>query len=200
MSVVLVHGYAGETRVPIFRSPLDETAGFLGLRSLVESGEAHVFAWGVPRDLTLAEAFNPATFKSIYENEQEIVMQEEAQKCLYTFLERHKAITVVGHSLGARYIYEMAKHIGVPNCVQRVVWVQGGVDASLNFQGLFPELVNLYCPWDPTLLLSALFFHQSFRAGLCPIRGAKNHLFPLWRLPNLHTSSQKSPQLKRWLV
>lgn len=199
MKTVLVHGYAGETRMSIFRPPLDETGGFYGFRDAIDKQEATAFPWGIKKNLSFFEALNPISYVKIYRAEEKLTGSKETQSRLFEFLKETGATSVIGHSLGCRLIYETAKQLGLPPSVKRVVWVQAGVDARVSVSGLFPELINCWCPWDPTLFSSALFLHLQLRAGLVPIRGATNILVPLWRLPNLHTSSQKDSSLLKFV-
>ena len=199
MKTVLVHGYAGETRMSVFRPPLDKTAGFYGFGNAVERQEAVAFPWGVDKNLSFFQAINPFSYLNIYRAEEKLAMSEQTQQRLYQFLLDEHATTVIGHSLGCRLLYETAKQIGLPSTVTRVIWVQAGIDADLSLDGVFPELINFWCSWDPTLLSSAFFLHIRLRAGLTPIKGATNVFTPLWRLPNLHTSSQKDSLLLKFV-
>ncbi len=184
----------------IFRPPLDETAGFLAFKELVDTGQAVAFPWGLKIRLSFLASLNPFSYRSIYRKEEQMAMEGETQKRLFDFLVRQEATCVIGHSLGCRLIYETLKRYGLPKTLQRVVWVQAGMDVPSSVQHSIPHLIHFWCPWDPTLLASAFFIHFSSRAGLVPIRGATNVLVPLWRIPNLHTSSQRDRQLLKWCV
>ena len=77
----------------------------------------------------------------------------------------------------------------VPSSVKSIVLVQSDLPASVSLRTTIP-IYHLYCPWDPTLLVSSTI-NKTMRAGLQPTKqpGVKDILFPLKQLPNLHTSS-----------
>ncbi len=184
----------------IFRPRLDETAGFSGLRTLVQGGQAISFPWGLKKDLSFFAALNPFSYRLIYQTEQQMTLKAEIQERLFEFLNQQNTTCVIGHSLGCRLIYQTLKQFGVPTTLRRIIWIQAGMDVDVSLPDFFPELIHFWCPWDPTLLLSTCFLHGHLRAGLVPIKGAKNTFAPLWRFPNLHTSSQKSSDLLKWVV
>jgi hypothetical protein len=94
----------------------------------------------------------------IYRAEEGLVMSQQTQQRLYQFLLNEGATMVIGHSLGCRLLYETAKQIELPSSVKRVIWVQAGIDVNVRVAGLFPEFINCWCPWDPTLCLPLFFF------------------------------------------
>lgn len=179
----------------IFRPPLNETGGFYAFRQQIKNNEAVSFSWGDQQELNFIQSLNPFSYLSIYKSEERMVEGVELQHRLYQFLVDQHATTVIAHSLGCRLIFETAKQFGLPPNVRRVIWVQSVMKNHDSVKEVFPELINIWCPWDPTLLSAMFFINSSLRSGLVPIQDAKNLFLPLWRLPNLHTSSQKDSRL-----
>ena len=200
MKIALIHGYAGQTRMSIFRPPLDQTGGFSAFKTLVQKQQAFAFPWGESVQLSLLASLWPFSYQKIYQTEAQQIVQSELQQRLFQFLDEHEVTTVIAHSLGCRFIYETAKHIGLPGSVKRVIWVQSDVDVSVPIDDVFPELINVWCPWDPTLLCSVVIHQLHMRAGLVPVLGAQNVFHPLWRVSNLHTSSQRDAFLLKLIV
>jgi pimeloyl-ACP methyl ester carboxylesterase len=198
--ILLVHGYAVDTRFSVFRSRLGPEAGFLGFRGALASGDARVFRWGREEDATFFEALNPWHVHGIYRRELARVLDPLWQKRLWEAMTDPSIETVVAHSMGCRFVLETLRRYGAPPHLKRVVLVQGDVAVEEMPPGGSVSYFNLFCPWDVTLLVSALV-HRSWRIGLRRWErpGVRNVWFPLWRPFNVHTASLRSPRLLRWL-
>ena len=73
--------------------------------------------------------------------------------------------------------------------------IQSDLPINTSFHTSVP-IHHLYCPWDPTLILSSVT-NKSLRAGLLASKNSnvQNILFPLVRISNLHTSSIRDKKL-----
>jgi alpha-beta hydrolase superfamily lysophospholipase len=194
--VALIHGYAIGLTSPGIRRGFGATAGFRAFAADITAGEAAVFRWGLERAAPWHALLDPVAQYRFYLAEQADAVSVATQERLRVFLERERPSVVVAHSMGTALLLAYARAHGLPPCVRHVVMAQSDLIADADLSA-FPRVHNLYCPWDPTLLASAVMSRRR-RAGLGPVRGAHvtNLLLPAWRLPNLHTSAPRDPQMR----
>ena len=190
---VLIHGYAvGMTS--LLRRPAGPNAGFEAFADAIASNRVAVFHWGLKEHLSLGQFFNPFFIFNYYCRERRLAQADETTERLKHFLEETTPRVIVCHSMGAAVLTNYVKHHGLPASVERIVFVQADLDA-LEAGVIEIPLLNLFCPWDPTLLLSSIL-HRRLRAGLVGLRRSGDRLRPLYRPLNLHTSSIRDPQLR----
>lgn len=207
--IVLIHGFATGIRFSIFRKACGDDAGFTAFRPAVESGEAKAFRWDIKEMATFWQSLNPRYSWRIYHRERKIAESEETHQALQTFLETEKPEIVVCHSMGAYLLLKYLTRHPLPSSVRAVVFNQADIDpaAFILPPSLLPSLesgairfVNVYCPWDVTLLLSALV-SGSRKAGLVPVPRPRleNAFFPLIKPWNSHTSAIRDNRFFRFV-
>jgi len=194
--IALIHGYAVRLTSPVVRRGLGETAGFQAFAPDVSSGAAAVFRWGLVKEVPWPALLDPVAQRRFYRDELAAALSPATQARLREFLEREKPSIIVVHSMGATLLHAYARAHGLPPSVRSVVMVQADLPWNADLKS-FPGVRNLYCPWDPTLIVSSLLSWRR-RAGLGPVPGdsVTNHLFPADHLPNLHTSALRDPRLR----
>lgn len=187
--IVLLHGFAVQLTAPIVRPPFGPSASMSTFDELVSTGEARVFPWGITQHVKPWQLLNPTIMQTLYQDEYKLIHSPELQRSLHTFLEQEKPSVLVCHSMGCSLLQIYLKQFTLPSSVKSIVLVQSDLDATKKLR-TDVTINHLYCPWDPTLLLSSLV-SKKLRAGLCKSKqvGVNNILFPLFTLPNLHTSS-----------
>ncbi len=193
----LVHGYATGLRVPRLRQPLGANAGFSAFNTELAAGDASIFRWDISETVDLPDAVRVKPFVTLYERERLRVSDEATHKRLAFYLAAEQPEVVVAHSLGCALVWEHLRRHPLPASVKRIVFSQADVPPVPDLPVLpSAEILNLYCPWDPALLVSVAY-HRTGRAGLTGLRvsGVKNAFFPLWKPWNLHTSGIRDRRL-----
>jgi len=195
-AIALIHGYAVRLTSPVVRRGFGETAGFQAFSEDVSSGAAVVFRWGISKEVPWSALLDPVAQHRFYRDELAAALSSATQVRLKEFLEREKPAVIVVHSMGATLLHAYARAHGLPPSVRFVVMVQADLPWRAELE-VFPEVYNLYCPWDPTLVASSLLSWRR-RAGLGPVSGSNviNHLLPAYRLPNLHMSALRDRRLR----
>jgi len=195
---VLIHGFAVGLTTPIFRSGFGFKAGFSAWENQITTGEAVVFRWGINRQVKLWQILNPFFLRDYYEAEKILAQTNETFERLKIFLEQEQPTIIVCHSLGSSLLNQYCQKFSLPISVQKIFLVQSdlSIKDKLNFPVDRLSVYNIFCPWDPTLLVSWLY-NRVWRVGLDSVKnkGLKNILFPLFRPLNLHTSSIRDPGL-----
>jgi len=195
---VLIPGFAVGLTTPIFRPGFGVSAGFSAWKKPITAGEAAVFYWGINRQVNLWQILNPFFLRDHYEDEKILAQATETFERLRVFLEQAQPTKIVCHSMGGFLLNQYCKKFSLPSSVKKIFLVQS--DLSIKDKINFPvddlSVYNIFCPWDPTLLISWLY-NRVWRVGLGPIKvkGFKNISFPLFRPLNLHTSSIRDPGL-----
>jgi len=194
--IALIHGYAVRLTSPVVRRGFGETAGFKAFSNDVSSGAAVVFRWGLSKEVPWSALLDPVAQHRFYRDELAAALSSATQGRLREFLEREKPAAIVVHSMGATLLHAYARAHGLPPSVRFVVMAQSDLPWNADLKA-FPDVYNLYCPWDPTLIASSLLSWRR-RAGLGPVLGSnvRNHLLPARRLPNLHTSALRDRRLR----
>ena len=187
--IVLLHGFAVGLTAPIVRPPFGASASLEAFEKDVFTGRATVFPWGIERKVQPWELLNPFLFDKLYLEESNLVHSDKLQSELHHFFEEQQPSVIVAHSMGCLLLQLYLEKFTVPSSVKSIVLVQSDLPASVSLRTTIP-IYHLYCPWDPTLLVSSTI-NKTMRAGLQPTKqpGVKDILFPLKQLPNLHTSS-----------
>jgi hypothetical protein len=195
-AIALIHGYAVRLTSPVVRRGFGETAGFQAFSEDVSSGAAAVFRWGLSKEVPWPALLDPVAQRRFYRDELAAALNAATQARLQAFLEREKPVVIVVHSMGATLLHAYARVHGLPPSVRYVVMVQADLPRDADLE-VFPDVYNLYCPWDPTLMTASLLSGRR-RAGLGPVPGGNviNHLLPAYRLPNLHTSALRDRRLR----
>ncbi|MCX6715079.1 MAG: hypothetical protein NTX72_04670 [Candidatus Uhrbacteria bacterium] len=187
--IVLLHGFAVHLTAPIVRPAFGPSASMSAFDELVSTGEARVFPWGIAKRVKPWQLLNPLLIQQLYQDEYKLIQSLELQRTLQLFLEREKPSMIVCHSMGCSLLQNYLEKFTLPSSIKSIVLVQSDLAATKKLRTNV-TLHHLYCPWDPTLLLSSLVSNH-LRAGLCKSKqaGVNNILFPLTTFPNLHTSS-----------
>lgn len=193
--IVLLHGFAVHLTAPVVRPPFGPSASMSAFDNLVSTGEAKVFPWGIERKVSPIELLRPSIIQKLYKEELDLIHTDELQTNLKLFLEQEQPETIVCHSMGCKLLQLHLENFTLPSSVKSIVIIQSDLPLDTSYNTSIP-IHHLYCPWDPTLLLSSLA-NKSIRAGLLTHKQSNVHnvLFPLFRLSNLHTSSIRDKKL-----
>ncbi|OGL97485.1 hypothetical protein A2318_02305 [Candidatus Uhrbacteria bacterium RIFOXYB2_FULL_45_11] len=193
--IVLLHGFAVHLTAPVLRPPFGPSASMTAFDKLVSTGEAKVFPWGIERNVSPIELLNPSVIQKLYKEELDLIHSNELQTNLKLFLEQEQPKIVVCHSMGCTFLQLYLAHFSLPSSVKSIVMIQSDLPINTSFHTSVP-IHHLYCPWDPTLILSSVT-NKSLRAGLLASKNSnvQNILFPLVRISNLHTSSIRDKKL-----
>lgn len=197
--IVFIHGFATGVRFSFFREAKGLDGGFAAFRSLIEWGVGKVFRWGMEGDASFWEALNPWFHLKLYERERVMAGGFAVQQRLAHFLEEERPEVIVCHSMGCYLLWEYLRRFELPSSVETVIFQQA--DIGLSELGLFPgregvRFLNLYCPWDLSLLAS-WFLWGDRRLGLWRVssRMFEQRFFSLWKPFNLHTSGLRDQRL-----
>lgn len=190
--LVLIPGFATNISYGS-RLRLGGFAGFRAFAPLIKEGTATVFRWGVQTSVSRWQSLNPLFFLSLYRQEREMITTRSLQASLARFLEQEQPETIVCHSLGTWFLLRTMSSFSLPSSVQRIIFNQSDTPVSFLASAtdrLTVPLLNVYCPWDPSLLVSWLL-SGTRRVGLCRVSHPRiqNRLFPLWRPFNVHLSA-----------
>lgn len=193
--IVLIHGFAVHLTAPVVRPPFGASASMSAFDESVSTGKATVFPWGIKRNVKPWEILSPFLIRDLYNKERDLIYSERLQRDLQIFLEKQKPSVIVCHSMGCVLLQHYLEKFSLPSSVETIVLIQSDLPATASLRTNIP-IHHLYCPWDPTLLLSSVT-NRHLRAGLCKSKnsGTENTLFPLVMLPNLHTSSIRDKKL-----
>lgn len=193
--IVLLHGFAVHLTAPVVRPPFGPSASLSAFNDLVATSEAKVFPWGIKREVSPIALLNPRLIRKLYQDELTLVHSNALQTELDQFLKQEKPSTIVCHSMGCILLQSHIQNFPLPSYVKSIVLIQSDLPESVPLHTNIP-VHHLYCPWDPTLILSSIT-NKSLRAGLLSSThpNTTNILFPLVRLPNLHTSSIRDKKL-----
>lgn len=206
--VLLIHGFANGIRFSVFRSRRGEDAGFSAFKEMIRAGDAAVFHWDIVEDATFWQSLTPKFALEIYRREFEKAQGEETLGALHAALTETQPQVVICHSMGCQLLLNELERFELPGSVRKVLFVQADLPRTFHLSAHATAFLSregaawfsLYCPWDPTLLVSAMW-NRRWRAGLLRTKtaGVQNLLFPLWLPWNLHTSSIRDPRLVRWI-
>ena len=198
--IALLHGFAVGLTSPFVRPGLGPTVGFRAFREDVADGSARVFPWGSYRNVKLHELVNPLFLYRHYLTERAMAFDRATQKRLHDFFVELQPDIIVCHSMGSVLLHEYLAHFSLPNSVRAIVFVQSELPTTTHLATKVP-VYNIFCLWDLSLLASALV-HWHWRVGLGAWKhpGVTNIFFPLFRVPNLHMSSMRSPKLRELVL
>lgn len=209
--VLFIHGFATHVRFSIFRQArTDGDTGFEACRDLIEAGFGKVFEWGLAEEANWLQSLNPFYIHHVYTFEQLIAHSPSVHQELNEMMREFEPEIVFCHSMGAELLFDFLREYRLSLSVRKIVFVQADISSHVLVHdvGLREKIiqngipiVNVFCPWDPSLLFSS-WLHEDMRAGLVGLDfpDVVNILWPLWRLPNLHMSSLKSKWLRDILL
>lgn len=192
--VVLVPGYATELEVQHLRRPRGIDAGFSAFHRHMRQGNTVAFRWGIARTLSPIAALLGVPTLALYREEEVRAVAPATLSAFATFLTQEQPNVIVAHSLGARLVTAYCRNHTLPASVTRIVLCQADMAPEDLYTHDRVDVVNVYCPWDPSLAISAIL-HGGARAGLHKLPNVHNVHIPLWRPLNLHTSSIRDPRL-----
>ncbi|OGL99357.1 hypothetical protein A2304_00060 [Candidatus Uhrbacteria bacterium RIFOXYB2_FULL_57_15] len=199
--IALIHGFATGLNVSLIRTARGKDAGFFGFKGLVEKRIAKPFRWDAIENVSFWKALSPLTYLTVYKREREMIQSEKTHAALDAFLQEEQPRVVVCHSMGCALLLAFLARHGLPSSVRHVVFVQADIPRNATLPNAGVAWHNLHCPWDPTLLASAIY-HRSIRAGQIGLRDprARNRLTPLFGGWNLHTVSISDPKIAAWTL
>ena len=198
--IILIHGFGIGITAPFLRRGFGESAGFAAFNEMIVGGEAAVFYWGIKKQVSPWKILNPIFWLNLYEDEKILSQATATHRQLHDFLFYEQPEIIVSHSMGCFLLNEYLKQNSLPSSVKRIFFVQSDLSRRAKLNTNLP-IINIYCFWDSTLLLSAIYNHER-RGGLLPIKGVsvKNIFTPLWRLPNPHNNILHCPRLVKFIV
>jgi hypothetical protein len=212
--ILLIHGFGTGVRDEIFwilskskeKQELEYNE-FKAFNHLINKGEASVFRWH--------DRFNASKIKDfltiekyidLYKREKQKAVSPELQKKLYQTIEKENPEIIVCHSMGCYLLLNYLEKYTLNPSVKKIFLVQGDFDKKYKIQN--PDIlnriekntlriINVYCPWDTTLITSPFVNNFTWPAGLNRMRNPYivDVLFPLGNSLNLHNSSLKSRDL-----
>ena len=193
--IVLLHGFAVGLSAPFIRPRFGASASMTAFEKQINERVTRVFPWGIESKVQPWELLNPFLLRKLYKDEKTLVYSDSLQTQLNAFLNEQQPSMIVCHSMGCLLLKIYLEHFKLPASVKSIVLIQSDLPASVSLSTTIP-VHHLYCPWDPTLLLSS-FINGHLRAGLCPSKytNGNNFLFPLILPWNLHTSSVRDKKL-----
>ena len=193
--IVLLHGFAVGLTAPIVRSPFGPSASMSAFDKQVKTGDATVFPWGIRLSVQPWELLSLSQMYTLYRDEFDLIHSETLHEQLKQFLDQQQPAVIVCHSMGCTLLQLYLERHTLPSSVKSIILIQSDQSTHVPFRTT-AQIYHLYCPWDPTLLLSSIA-NRSIRAGLKKSKQPHviNILFPLTRLPNLHTSSIRDKKL-----
>ena len=193
--IVLLHGFAVGLSSPIVRPPFGPSASMTAFNHLISTNEASVFPWGVEYRVQPWQLLNPLLLRTLYKKEKSLVCSEILQTQLQKFLEKECPTVIVCHSMGCLLLKMYLERFKLPTSVKSIILIQSDLPAKVSLNASV-SIHHLFCPWDPTLLLSSIV-NRHLRAGLCASKrkDVNNILFPLTLPWNLHTSSIRDKKL-----
>lgn len=208
--IVLIHGFATGIGYSVFRPAYGEDAGFSAFRPDIESGEVKTFRWDIKEDASFFQSLNPFYTWDVYRRENKIARRPETYRRMAELLTREQPEIITCHSMGCFLLLEYLKREQLPTSVRHIIFNQADVPATgtkfpIEIESRIREerlrITNMYCPWDPTLWLSAIM-NGSMKAGLVGFNNplVNNRLFPLWKPINLHTAAIRSGAFRRFVT
>lgn len=208
-NIVLIHGFATGIRFSIFRAPQGTDAGFEGFREDIARGTALPFRWDISDEASFFDVFNPRFTRQVFIKEHLRAQNSAWQERLVQFLEDEQPSTILCHSLGCVFMLETMNRFGIPPSVHTIVFNQSALPTSAELTNptiqqritaRTLQCINTYCPWDPTLWIG-MIIERAWLNGLFPTRKTwlTNIFFPLYLLPNLHTSAIRSQRFRDWV-
>ncbi len=212
--IVLIHGFG--TSVPseliatVTKGVLkfeQEDKGFKAFNELISQGNAKVFSWN--------EAFNAKELKEyasvqkyidLYYREKKKALSDNLQSTFTAFIEKEQPEVIVAHSMGCYLVLGYLDKFDLPKSVKKIFLIQGDFDKKYELKNKAIikrienddlRLINIFCPWDTTLIFSPFINKLVLPAGLVRMRNPYfvDVLFPLGNDLNLHNSSIQSSDL-----
>lgn len=205
MKIALIHGYAVDMEIGIFRRRLGRDAGFGAFRRLLDNGDAVLFRWAEHIRFSSIHYINPFAHLHVYTAEKNKAVSEKLFAEFSAFLEREMPDTLVCHSMGSYLLINYINKYGLPDFIRKVVFVQGDIPAGMGIShtGIIKRLenkelviYNYHCWWDITLVAS-MILNGYVPLGLTRsrLKQVHNRFFPLYRTINLHQSSMNDDKL-----
>lgn len=187
--ILFIPGFATKLTSPIIRTGQGTLTGCGIFSELIKTGKASLFDWGIQEHVCFLKLINPFFILRLYKSEQHLATDFSTTSRLQLQILTQQPSVIICHSMGSVILLALINNHALPECVKRIVFIQSDTDSNSQ---LPPDILifNLYCPWDPSLILSSLFARK-WKQGLRPRRqpNVKNIFFPLWKPINLHTSS-----------
>lgn len=205
MKIALIHGYAVDMEMGVFRRRLGRDAGFGAFRRLLDSGDAVMFRWGEHMRFGSIHYINPFAHLRVYNAEKNKAASDKLFAQFGDFLERERPDTLVCHSMGSYLLINYINKHGLPAHVRKVVFVQGDIpagtiisnaDITRRLENKELNIYNYHCWWDITLI-SSMMLNGYVPLGLTKsrLKHIHNRFFPLYKTINLHQSSMNDDKL-----
>lgn len=212
--ILLIHGFGTSVKNEIMSLT---SKGFLGknldyreftaFNHLVKEGNALVFRWN---DQFLATKIKDFTsiekYIDLYRREKSKAVAESTQDSLRKMIDDNNPEIIVCHSMGCFLLLNYLEKNKLNKSVRKIFLVQGDFsrkhqienkDILKGIEENNLRIINVYCPWDTTLMVSPFVNRLTLPAGLSRMRNPYivDVLFPLSNNLNLHNSSIKSRDL-----
>lgn len=208
--LILVHGYGMALQIPGLRSHRGITAGFQIFKPDILDGTAKVFNWSIDATIPRNQAIKPNTYRQHYLAERKKATSQEVHQDLIELIEQEAATTILCHSLGCQLLINTINIFGLPTSVRQIIFSQADIDQNekitnpdvcARLKNKTLQLTNYYCPWDITLIASAIH-HRHSRAGLTGLNDPLtiNKFNALTKLPNLHMSALRSEKFRQQVL
>lgn len=204
--ILLIHGYG--TGNPVYNKK-ERYYQFLGFKKLIDAGEAVVFEWFEKEDYHNFEFLNPIHHFLVYQKERLLAGGKKSFESLSEALKLHKPKTIICHSMGSYLLLNYLKDAGLPDFVEKVIFIQADVPQSFQMPDDVEKRLknhqltweNYYCHWDFALIAS-LFINGYIPAGLVGASSEliKNRFYPLHSYILLHISSIRSEKFIKKLL
>lgn len=183
--IMLIHGSGAAVNYS-FLKKCKSNYEFSAFDELLKNNEAKIFTWYNPYNLSFIQVLNPLTHLAIYLQEKKKISSVLSD--LNEYIKKETPKMIICHSMGALLFQTYLKKFTLPESIKQIILIQADISKNATFNTKVP-IVNIFCPWDPTLYLSSLINHY-IPSGLFGLRSnATNILMPLYSNPNLHVSS-----------
>ena len=204
MKYFLIPGYGVGAQYVNFKQPEGLNAGFGAFEELIKQNQATVFRWDINRYFGWLEFINPLKHLELYKMEesksQSKNTHDQLQLELFTAMPR----TIICHSMGSQLLISYLQSHKLPDSVIQIIFIQSNIPSKQKLPDYLQNLlrskritlINLFCPWDQALI-SLIFLRFFVPAGMVGLKNNPiiNIFFPLYKTPNLHTSSISDPKL-----
>lgn len=151
---------------------------------------------------SLIDILNPIKHLKLYEQERKKAASAEVLEKFDQLLKTHQPKSLVCHSMGAKLLANYLDQYTLPEFIKSLILIQADIPSKQTLQKENQRKVavyNLYCPWDPTLLLS-IPYNLYLPAGIVGLKQAtKNIYLPLTGSHHLHVASIRNKNITKIL-
>ncbi|PIY79707.1 MAG: hypothetical protein COY81_01170 [Candidatus Pacebacteria bacterium CG_4_10_14_0_8_um_filter_43_12] len=188
--IILIHGYS--VGITISSGPLPADLGFSSFEEQLATREAVMFSWYQEEKHSFFSFINPFYLHQLYKIEKIASQSVAVLTRLAKLLTEEQPEIIVCHSLGTTLLLNFLNAFSLEKSVEKIIFIQSDIPKNTAIPETLTqvEFLNVYCFWDPVLLLSW------FLNGVRPIGligwnrpGIVNRFVPLFGRWNLHNAS-----------